>query len=46
MFYLQVQSTVADLFGRNASKSVNPDEAVAMGAAIQVLLLISLHTVT
>merc|ERR1712209_252848 len=31
----KVQSTVQDLFGRNPSKSVNPDEAVAMGAAIQ-----------
>lgn len=31
----KVQSTVTDLFGRTASKSVNPDEAVAMGAAIQ-----------
>lgn len=26
---------VQDIFGRNASKSVNPDEAVAVGAAIQ-----------
>ena len=32
----QVQSTVQDLFGRQPSKSVNPDEAVAIGAAIQV----------
>lgn len=31
----KVQSTVQDLFGRSPSKSVNPDEAVAMGAAIQ-----------
>jgi len=38
-FHLQVQTTVNELFGRNPSKSVNPDEAVAMGAAIQVLLL-------
>jgi len=38
-FHLQVQSTVYELFGRSPSKSVNPDEAVAMGAAIQVLLL-------
>lgn len=32
---MQVQQTVQDLFGRNPSKSVNPDEAVAIGAAIQ-----------
>lgn len=31
----KVQSTVQDLFGRAPSKSVNPDEAVAIGAAIQ-----------
>jgi len=31
----KVQSTVQDLFGRTPSKSVNPDEAVAIGAAIQ-----------
>lgn len=31
----KVQSTVQELFGRQPSKSVNPDEAVAMGAAIQ-----------
>lgn len=31
----QVQSTVQEVFGRAPSKSVNPDEAVAMGAAIQ-----------
>lgn len=31
----KVQSSVASLFGREASKSVNPDEAVAIGAAIQ-----------
>ena len=37
MFFLfQVQTTVQDLFGRTPSKSVNPDEAVAIGAAIQV----------
>ena len=35
-FAIQVQSTVQDLFGRQPSKSVNPDEAVAIGAAIQV----------
>ena len=33
---LQVQQSVQDTFGRPPSKSVNPDEAVAMGAAIQV----------
>ena len=32
----KVQSTVQEVFGRSPSKSVNPDEAVAMGAAIQV----------
>jgi len=32
---LQVQQTVQELFGRVPSKAVNPDEAVAMGAAIQ-----------
>jgi len=31
----KVQSTVQEVFGRTPSKSVNPDEAVAMGAAIQ-----------
>lgn len=31
----KVQTTVQDLFGRTPSKSVNPDEAVAIGAAIQ-----------
>ena len=31
----QVQQTVQEVFGRQPSKSVNPDEAVAMGAAIQ-----------
>ena len=34
-FSHQVQSTVQEVFGRAPSKSVNPDEAVAMGAAIQ-----------
>ena len=38
--FAQVQTTVNELFGRSPSKSVNPDEAVAMGAAIQVLLLL------
>jgi len=31
----KVQETVQELFGRTPSKGVNPDEAVAMGAAIQ-----------
>merc|ERR1719370_2563481 len=31
----KVQDTCKDIFGRHPSKSVNPDEAVAMGAAIQ-----------
>ena len=30
-----VQSKVKEIFGKEASKSVNPDEAVAIGAAIQ-----------
>ena len=32
---LQVQQLVQEIFGRAPSKSVNPDEAVALGAAIQ-----------
>lgn len=32
---IQVQQTVQELFGRAPSKAVNPDEAVAIGAAIQ-----------
>ncbi|CAF3495584.1 unnamed protein product [Rotaria sp. Silwood1] len=31
----KVQQTVQELFGKAPNKSVNPDEAVAMGAAIQ-----------
>ena len=31
----KVQSTVQEVFGRQPSKAVNPDEAVAVGAAIQ-----------
>jgi len=31
----KVQQTVQEVFGRTPSKAVNPDEAVAMGAAIQ-----------
>ena len=32
---VQVQETVKKVFGRSPSHSVNPDEAVAIGAAIQ-----------
>lgn len=35
----KVQSTVQDIFGKSPSKSVNPDEAVAIGAAIQGAVL-------
>ena len=35
MFLPQVQQLVQEIFGRAPSKSVNPDEAVALGAAIQ-----------
>jgi len=35
----KVQDTVKEVFGRSASKSVNPDEAVAIGAAIQGAVL-------
>lgn len=31
----KVQKTVQDIFGKPGSKAVNPDEAVAVGAAIQ-----------
>lgn len=31
----KVQQTVQELFGRTPSKAVNPDEAVAIGAAVQ-----------
>uniref|UniRef100_A0A0K8TS32 Putative heat shock protein cognate 5 n=1 Tax=Tabanus bromius TaxID=304241 RepID=A0A0K8TS32_TABBR len=31
----KVQQTVQDIFGRQPSRSVNPDEAVAVGAAVQ-----------
>ena len=34
-----VQKAVADYFGKDARKDVNPDEAVAMGAAIQGAVL-------
>ncbi|CAI4426969.1 BAH_G0013880.mRNA.1.CDS.1 [Saccharomyces cerevisiae] len=35
----KVADTVKKLFGKDASKSVNPDEAVALGAAIQAAVL-------
>lgn len=35
----KVQQIVKDLFGRTPNKSVNPDEAVAVGAAIQGSIL-------
>merc|ERR1712203_1320101 len=35
----KVQDTCKEIFGRAPSKSVNPDEAVAMGAAIQAGVL-------
>jgi molecular chaperone DnaK len=31
----KVQELVKNIFGKNPNKSVNPDEAVAVGAAIQ-----------
>jgi molecular chaperone DnaK len=34
-----VQKKVAEFFGKDARKDVNPDEAVAMGAAIQAAVL-------
>src|SRR5690606_9871661 len=34
-----VQQKVAEFFGKEARKDVNPDEAVAMGAAIQGAVL-------
>ncbi len=35
----QVQKKVAEIFGREPRKDVNPDEAVAVGAAIQAAVL-------
>jgi molecular chaperone DnaK len=35
-----LQQRVRDMFGRDPSKSVNPDEAVALGAAIQGAMLL------
>ena len=36
----KVQETVEKFFGRAPSKSVNPDEVVAMGAAIQGIIIV------
>jgi molecular chaperone DnaK len=36
----KVQETVEQFFGKKPNKSVNPDEAVAVGAAIQVTWLL------
>jgi len=36
----RIQEAVKSLFGRDPSKSVNPDEAVALGAAIQGAMLL------
>lgn len=33
--FLQVQQTVQEIFGRQPSRAVNPDEAVAVGASVQ-----------
>jgi molecular chaperone DnaK len=35
----KVQAFVKDFFGKNPNKGVNPDEAVAIGAAIQGAIL-------
>ena len=35
----KVQNIVQNIFGKAPNKSVNPDEAVAMGAAIQAGVL-------
>jgi molecular chaperone DnaK len=39
----RLQDSVRTLFGREPSKSVNPDEAVALGAAVQGMMLLSDH---
>lgn len=36
----KVQSLVQSIFGKAASKNVNPDEAVAIGAAVQAGVLL------
>ena len=38
-FFLKVQTVVEEFFGKKPSKGVNPDEVVAMGAAIQAGVL-------
>jgi hypothetical protein len=39
----KVQETCKEIFGKTPSKAVNPDEAVAMGAAIQGKLSIRIR---
>ncbi len=41
----QVGAIVKELFGKEPSRGVNPDEVVAMGAAIQVPLPAVVHPV-
>ena len=40
-----MQQTVQEIFGKRPSKSVNPDEAVAIGAAIQVHYLVIIQCI-
>lgn len=35
LIWLPIHKTVQDIFGRQPSRAVNPDEAVAVGAAVQ-----------
>lgn len=42
----KVQDTVQEIFGKQPSKAVNPDEAVAVGAAIQAGILSGDETTT
>ena len=39
----KVQTLVQEFFNKTPNKSVNPDEAVAIGAAIQVKFNLNLH---
>ena len=39
----RLQEGVRSLFGRDPSRTVNPDEAVAVGAAVQGMMLLSDH---